>query len=1150
MEFPEIVRKLASGALPNCFVSRSGAATRVRLACALRNAGRNVVLVAKDAAELAEFSALSLLLTPKAQDCHTDVTLPAWEKPWILLPPNPAGGSARAAWATRMASFFALQRRVMPQGVIVTLDNFLPKLPPFSLLEQYHLHLHVGEEMAPDMVLEEAVRWGYVRSPMVSQAGEIALRGDILDIFAPGYCHPLRIEFFGDTIEDIRLFDASTQRSKAALQKITLLPTAPVIFASELLQNAKKFWDNLAKAKDIPASMPAKLYRAAEEGGAFLPGAYYEDAVFLEKWLPPEPIYILPQQADILELLQSSHSKWTGFLEKQEEERGAKQPENHVLRSAEAVQGLWNGAAHVHFEELTMGIERQGEDLPERPLHAFQDLVRDAAHQERPWQALIARLKELRGSMRQTILSFSTEHSRAKFLALAEQDGITPFVEYHPSTKGLYALLSPFRRGVELAWDNLIILGEDVLQPRTREQRVRSKAFSGLKGYDKLTTGSLLVHREYGIARFEGLERLELGGVTNDFLLLRYAGDDKLYLPVDRLSVIQQFKGQDGATPTLDKLGSASWTACKEKARKAIEKIANDLVEMYAWRKVEKGYSYSPLGEMYREFEASFGFEETPDQARAIEDVLHDMERPVPMDRLVCGDVGFGKTEVALRAAFRAALDGKQVALLCPTTVLAEQHYQTFRSRLANFPVNIGVLSRFVPRQKQKEVLAACERGQIDILVGTHRLLSNDVLLPNLGLLILDEEQRFGVRHKEMLKKMRRNVDVLTLTATPIPRTLQLSMSGIRELSVIETAPPERKPVATCLIERDKIALRGLVERELERGGQVFWVHNRVQGLENVGAYVRELVPTARVGMAHGQMTEKALEETMHQFWHGELDVLVCTAIVESGLDFPRANTLIVDQAQMFGLGQLYQLRGRVGRSDRQAYAVFVVSDTERLPELARKRMQIILEMDYLGAGFQVAMEDLRLRGAGNILGEVQSGHMARVGLDMYLQMLEEEVARLKGEVLKNTVETELNIGVTALIPERYIEDGIERLTYYKSLSSAQNDVEQEEIELEIRDRFGAFPVEVQDFFAILRFKRFLSGMEVQKADLFKDKVRFTWAENASRIAPVTLVAWVAERAKEARLIPPAILEYHLPMGDSYSVRLEKAKKILQALTL
>ena len=467
---------------------------------------------------------------------------------------------------------------------------------------------------------------------------------------------------------------------------------------------------------------------------------------------------------------------------------------------------------------------------------------------------------------------------------------------------------------------------------------------------------------------------------------------------------------------------------------------------MYAFRKVAKGFSYGPLDDMYSEFEATFGFEETPDQDKAVNDVFRDMEKSEPMDRLVCGDVGFGKTEVALRAAFRAALEGLQTALLCPTTILAEQHYQTFTKRMEGFPVRIGMLSRFVSPKRQKTILEAAARGEIDILIGTHRILSKDVELPNLGLLILDEEQRFGVKHKEKLKHFRQNIDVLTLTATPIPRTLQLSLSGIRALSIIETPPVDRKPVETAITERDAISLKAVLRRELDRGGQVYWVYNRVNGLSQVADFVRSLVPDAKVGMAHGQMNEKKLEEAMRGFWHGELDVLVCTAIVESGLDFPNANTLIVDQAQLFGLGQLYQLRGRVGRSQRQAYAYFVVPSIDDITEIVRKRLRIILDMDYLGAGFKVAMEDLRLRGAGNILGESQSGQMAKVGLELFLEMLEEEVRRIRGETDTRASDPELNFVFEAHIPGGYIPDAKERLRYYKALSSAKDRSEERRV--------------------------------------------------------------------------------------------------------
>lgn len=1150
MLFSEIVRKIQNDKDAVVHVARSGPASQARLARTLRDRGEHVVVVARDAKEFAELNGLLRLFTPNCSRGPVSLATPQWDDEWFTIPQHPAGTYGKSRWATRMASLYGLGLKRAAQGVLLSIDNFLPALPPEDIFLHNELLLALGDETGPDLIIEQAVEWGYTRVPLVTQPGEIALRGDILDIFCPGFTLPVRMEFFGDILEEIRLFEPTSQRSRGNIQELVLLPAAPVVLSDSNVAQASVWWKHLEADGVLAAGQSSAMQHVAENGNyTFLPGFFYKNSSYLENWLPKGAVYILPSESGLTEALKESERLWTSFLDEQANEHGVRQPVSCVLRPADTAESVWEQSRRIHFEELKMGIEVQGSSLQERSYGAFQDIFQKPEDVERPWHTLVARLQEWMKEKRQVVLSFATDRSRKKFLTLAEQDGLMPHMCYAPRERGLFALVSSFRRGIELEWDNILLLGEDVLQPKIeRQTRARSGAFSGLKDYDDLKVGAHLVHRDYGIATFGGLHRLDLGDVANDFLLLQYAGEDKLYLPVDRLSLIQLFKGPDGAAPALDKLGGAAWQASKSKARKAIEKVAHDIMEMYAWRRLAKGFTYGPVNELYREFEASFGFEETPDQARAIQDVLDDMQKPEPMDRLVCGDVGFGKTEVAIRAAFRAACEGKQVALLCPTTVLAEQHYQTFKSRLSRFPVHIGLLSRFVTRTRQKEVLSAAARGQIDILIGTHRLLSDDVDLPNLSLLVLDEEQRFGVRHKEKLKKLKRNVDVLTLTATPIPRTLQLSMSGVRELSVIETAPVGRKPVKTALIEREAQELKGVLERELARDGQVFWVYNRVEGLERVAEYVRELVPDARIGMAHGRMSEKNLEETMHQFWHGELDVLVCTSIVESGLDFPRANTLIVDQAQMFGLGQLYQLRGRVGRSDRQAHAVFVVNNLDKLPAPARKRLRIILELDYLGAGFRVAMEDLRLRGAGNILGEAQSGQMARIGLDMYLEMLESEVKRLKGEKENVVVETEINLGINAHIPESYIPDGKERLKFYKALSSAVDAAQMQDVELEIRDRFGALPPELVSFLGVLEFKRFLMAIQVQRADILRDKVRLTWAENADVISPALLVGWVNDNIDRAKLTPPATLELLLKGTDDLRTRLAKLKKELEPL--
>ncbi|MDR2076604.1 MAG: transcription-repair coupling factor [Desulfovibrio sp.] len=1182
MSLSSLLTSLTTGPPQTVRVNRSGPGTLANLVLPLTRAGKNVVVVVRGGAEFSECRSLLTLFSSEDSLRERKSVQAQWDQQVIAVPPYPAGNPGKGGWAERLAALYALQIRRVAQCILVSADNFLLRLPPKDLFTNHELHLYKGMDMAPDLILDQAVDWGYTRVPLVNAPGDVAMRGDILDIFCPGYSKPLRLEFFGDTLDDLRHFEPSSQRSVADVAEMRLLPVAPIIVSRQLRRKAESFWRREVAAGRLGEMEAAGFSRLADTGGLF-PGTYYEDASCLEEWLPPDAVFFLPGEGDLLPVLQDAERLLAERLGEEEDNRGLRQPRARVLRAAAEVEGHLLGTRRVHWETLQIGVPENPEnsiDLPERGFSSFQDLFPLPEDQERPWRRLIFLLRAwsqaLSDSSRtggfpkkdpggadgripllprgkgRLILSFSSDRGRARFLKLAEQDGIVPQLRYSPDEAGLFALISPFRRGLFLAWNDTLILGEDVLQPRMeRGERLRVKAFQGMESYDTLREGDLLVHREYGIGAFGGLQRMTLGGIENDYLLLRYAEEDKLYLPVDRLSFVQRFKGSDERSPGLDRLGGSQWSSSKEKARKAIEKIAADLVEMYALRKVVKGFRYTPVNELYREFEASFGFDETPDQARTIEEVLADMEKPEPMDRLVCGDVGFGKTEVALRAAFRAALEGRQVALLCPTTVLAEQHYQTFRSRLGAFPVNVGMLSRFVPRSKQREVLAAAAKAQIDILIGTHRLLSQDVLLPNLGLLILDEEQRFGVRHKERLKAIRKNVDVLTLTATPIPRTLQLSLSGIRELSVMETPPPDRKPVSTVLLDRNDAALRDILEREMARQGQVFWVYNRVQGLERVVEYVRALVPSARVGMAHGQMKENLLEDTMHRFWHGDLDVLVCTSIIESGLDFPRANTLVVDQAQLFGLGQLYQLRGRVGRSDRQAFAVFVTSDPERLPETVRQRLRIILDMDYLGAGFQVAMEDLRLRGAGNILGESQTGHMNRLGLDLFLEMLEEAVAKLKGKPLQIRQETELTICLPASIPEAYMADSKERLRYYKLLSSARDDQILRAVAEEMRDRFGNPPVEVENFCSVLAFKRKLCEWAVQKADVYPDKLRLSFAEE-SALDPARLVAFVEDLRKKGqavRLYPPAVLEMPFA-GDSVPHAFALAERQLAALLL
>lgn len=1144
--YPAELNDFLRGRTETLRVFKSGPGTRALLARDLLDRGQNVVMVVPGGRELKESEALLRMVLDVGANPHA----PTWEQGFFVLPPYPARYPRPEEWAERWAALYSLMYGKRPFCLLMTADNASARWPSPATLENCWLPISRGDDLSPDMILEQAVNWGYTRTKMVSGPGEAALRGDILDIHAPGYPMPLRLEFFGDTLEDIRLFEGPSQRSKADLTEAVLLPVSPGIAADPHAAAARELWQGFRSRGEMTADDEKKLLEQLAQADAHVwPGLFYPDACGIEDHLPPKCTFVLAGGGALRERIDDTERAWRGFLDAEERDNSRRWPLSAVCRTAEGARGLWRNRRQLVFEELVIGTEKNGIDLPERAIGEFADLFWQPEHQRRPWQALIEGIKEWNRAGTTTVLGFRTERSRTRFLTLAEPERIPFQLGVEIGRRGVSTVIAPLRHGVEIEWAGIRLLGEGVLQPEApKAHRARDKAFKGLTAYEDLAENDLLVHRDYGLCRYGGLHHIKLGDVANDYLLLDFAGDDKLYLPVDRMKLVQRFKGPEGANPALDKLGGTRWKNTTARVRKAIEKIAHELVEMYAYRRVAKGFSYGPLDEMYRDFEVGFGFEATPDQEKAIQDVFEDMEKPEPMDRLVCGDVGFGKTEVALRAAFRAALEGRQTALLCPTTVLAEQHYQTFMRRMEGFPVRIGMLSRFVDRKRQKITLEAAARGEIDILIGTHRLLSKDVELPNLGLLILDEEQRFGVRHKERLKQFRNTIDVLTLSATPIPRTLQLSMSGLRGLSVIETPPEDRKPVETGILTREKLELKGILERELQRGGQAFWVYNRVEGLERVAEFVRELVPEARVGMAHGRMGEKALEETMHGFWHGELDVLVCTAIVESGLDFPNANTLIVDQAQMFGLGQLYQLRGRVGRSERQAYAYFVVPSLDDLQERVRKRLRIILDLDYLGAGFKVAMEDLRLRGAGNILGESQSGQIARVGLDLFLEMLEEEVRRVRGETEARASEPELNFVFEAHIPNEYVPDPKERLRYYKALSGATEESALRELEAELRDRFGALPEQVDTFIGVLTLKQVLSRLQATKAELYPGRVVMTWDETADAVSPDALVQWVAERGDRARLLPPGRVELRYAEADTVREALEASATELAGL--
>ncbi len=1091
-------------------IYKSGPFTQFQLAHQLVRQGKSVVLTLNTASDVKIYAQLVATLLPPDDFARKNT---------FFLPGYFPDDNHVQAWNERWEALYFLHERSAPSVLVASLENFVLTWPHPQEAGLSFLRLRVGEEYLLESIVEFLVENGYSRVSTVTRPGEFSSRGDLLDVFSLGYGYPVRIDFFGEQIESLRLFEPLSQRSRKDVGEVVLAPVSSkgAVAAAE----TSACWQRWTKLGELgPSAMNFLEAQREKQLSALLPAMWGRKRATLFDWLDKDAVFFCVHARDMRSRLDEAFFRWQGFLQ----EIDKRWPWQDLLVSPAEIRKAISSRQQLLFDDLVLGEAAQGVELFEQEYGTFEQLFWEPAKRERPARALIDELRQRKKTWNQTILGFRSRQSRRKFLDFAAQENLSFFDEYQPEKKGLFALVGEVGVGMVCGWNKTAFFPEHILQPGKSAVKQKKGVFAGLRSFDGLEAGDLLVHREYGLCRFGGLQRLKVGDVPNDYLLLLFARDDRLYLPVDRLNLVQRYKGPDGSSPPLDKLGGTSWTAARSRVRKAIEKIAHDLVAMYAYRKVAKGFTYDSLPVAYQEFELGFDFDETPDQEKAIAAVLADMERPEPMDRLVCGDVGFGKTEVAMRAAFRAAIAGRQVVILCPTTILAEQHYQNFRARMEPFSIHVAMLSRFVPAARQKEILQATAKGNVQVLIGTHRLLSGDVQLPNLGLLILDEEQRFGVKHKERLKRLRQDVDVLALTATPIPRTLQLSLSGIRSLSVIETPPVDRLPVQTALMERNMSELKAVLERELERKGQVFWVYNRISGLERILEDVRQIVPQARIGMAHGKMSAATLEKTMHAFWHGELDILVSTAIVESGIDFPRANTLIVDQAQLFGLGQLYQLRGRVGRSETQGYAYFIVPNLDSISEQVKKRMQIILNLDFLGAGFQVALEDLRLRGAGNLLGEVQSGNIGKVGLDLFLEMLEEEVARIKGEPTKQRLEPEMNIKVPAYIPESYVLDSAMRLQYYKELSSCKKSEDLQNLEEEMADRFGPFPLEMETFFGVLRLKIVLTNLGAVRADLLPDRLIAIWVEGENSLDIDALLAWIGVR-ECARLLPPAKLE-------------------------
>ncbi len=1002
---------------------------------------------------------------------------------------------ARASRKTQKPSQAAAKSPPQPGLVVVASARALtqPVIPPEEL-RGVLVELRVGEEIDLEALLEQSYRLGYEPVAEVEEPGQMTHRGGIVDIFPPTLPRPVRIEFFGDEIDSIRTFDPETQRSLNPIDVVLLAPSRealPLRGPEAAAELERLQIDNLH---------PDAADRWARDLDALRGQQSFDDLVFYLPYLhrPATILDYLPTDGVLaLDMPDRLEDAALRLADQAEEVRGSleHQGENPSgLRPAfvpwGALRQQLEARRHLRFASFLDDAEESFEaSSPVSNGHrARQDgrvLTPDLHASNSYGGRLRAFVTETRRAMRerQRVVVVTAQARRlcevfgdeAQFGADAVQ--VSPVLKLpEPPEPGTVVIVQGHllegwhSRSLALT----VFSDAEVFGWSKRREGTRRKPVTPATFLAEVHPGDFVVHQDHGIGRFEGLVKLNSTGVEREYLLIQYAGTDRLYIPTDQLDRVTKFIGMGDAVPGLSKLGSAEWTRAKQQVKESVQNIAKDLLRLYSVREASEGHAFPPDSEQpwLQELEEAFPYEETPDQARAIEEVKQDMQRPRPMDRLVCGDVGYGKTEVALRAAFKAVLDQRQVAVLAPTTVLALQHYNTFRERLQAYPIRVELLSRFRSDKEQKQLLEELALGKIDILIGTHRLLQKDVVFNNLGLLIIDEEQRFGVVHKERLKQLRMEIDVLTLTATPIPRTLHMALVNVRDMSVIETPPQERLPIRTSIREWDDALIRETILREVDRGGQVFFVHNRVQGIQVIAQRLQRLVPEATFAVAHGQMAEDQLEQIMLAFSSGEYQVLICTTIIENGLDIPNANTIIVNNSANFGLAQLYQLRGRVGRGTHQAYAYLLYNKDTKLTPIAEKRLRAIYEATELGAGFRIAMKDLEIRGAGNLLGPEQSGFMNVVGFDLYSKLLAEAILELQGKKAEAAApQVTVDLPIDAYLPDEYINDRVLKMNFYQRLANLTTREQVEAMQAELQDRFGPMPTPVENLLKLLSLK-------------------------------------------------------------------------------
>lgn len=958
-------------------------------------------------------------------------------------------------------------------------ETFMPR----GVYDESLIKICKGETFLRDDFISNLRSLGYSETDFVQRAGEMGIRGSILDIFSPGRESPLRIEFLGDEIGSIREFSIEDQKSKEKIDSALVLPASEIIMTPEAAGEAVKYLKIKAAENEVTARNKLSVIEDIERGHRFLNiewllPAFYKKLGTLWDYLAENAVAVYDEPIEV--------SSTLGVFEASLPEIGALLKKHlkiwpdttELFISRKEVEEHMQNYTSIELSELEIGGDIKSTAI----FHTEPVSLKTGMETESPVDALIDEYNDCKKEGTVLRLAFNTENESDKMRALLKDREIE---DLDIQTGSLSESFRFSEAKLEILCEK-DIFGEKRRRASYKASKDVPSAF--ITSFSELKPGDYIVHVDFGIGIFRNLKRLKIGEVEGDLIQCEYAGGDKIYVPIDKIKLVQRYVG-DGKPAKVDKLGQESWGKRVKKVRRAVETVARELLMLYARRKAVKGFQFSPRDEMFSEFELGFAFDETPDQEAAIEDVLSDMEKPSPMDRLICGDVGFGKTEVAIRAAFRAAADGKQVAFLVPTTLLAHQHYKTSLERLSGYPVTVDVLSRFRTAKEEKKILSELREGKLDIIIGTHKLLGDKITFKDLGLVIVDEEHRFGVGQKEKLKKLKEAVDTVSMSATPIPRTLQLSLAKIRDISLINTPPLGRQSIETYVHHSEQKIITDAIERELAREGSVFFIHNRIKDIHRVAERVSKLVPEARIEVTHGRMRERPLEEAISRFIRGDADILVSTAIVESGLDIPRANTIIIDDSHTFGLADLYQLRGRVGRSQRKAYAYLLIPGRGAITQDARRRLKAISQLKELGSGYKLALTDLEIRGAGHLFGNEQSGHIADVGLELYLDMLEGAVRRLEGGVLREEIEPDISMSLPAFIPDDYIPSDSERLLFYKRLSASTTKKELSSIESELKDRFGKPPGQVANLIELIDLKIFMKKLGVEKAEIGKKRV-------------------------------------------------------------